>query len=46
MTRVMIVDYAWPTLDIEKSVLQQAGAELVVSETGAEEELLQLAPHR
>ncbi|MGF4046176.1 C-terminal binding protein [Paenarthrobacter nitroguajacolicus] len=44
MTRVMIVDYAWPTLDIEKSVLQQAGAELVVSETGAEEELLQLAP--
>lgn len=44
MTRVLIVDYAWPTLDIERSVLQRAGAELVVADTGAEEELLRLAP--
>ena len=42
--KVLITDYAWPSLDIERRLLGDAGAELVVAETGAEAELLRLAP--
>ena len=42
--KVLITDYAWPSLDIERQLLGAAGAELVVAETGAEAELLRLAP--
>jgi D-3-phosphoglycerate dehydrogenase len=43
-TRVLITDYAWPTLDIERGILGAVGAELIVAETGAEDELVRLAP--
>lgn len=43
-TNVLITDYAWPTLDIERGILGAAGAELIVAETGAEAELVRLAP--
>lgn len=43
-TRVLITDYAWPTIAIERRILTEAGAELIVAETGAEDELIRLAP--
>lgn len=42
--RVLITDFAWPSLDIEEEVLEQVGATLVVAESGAEDELAKLAP--
>ena len=42
--RALITDYAWPSLDIEREILGAVGAELLVAETGAEEELVALAP--
>jgi D-3-phosphoglycerate dehydrogenase len=41
--KVLITDYAWPSLDIEREVLSRAGAELVVAQTGDEAELMELA---
>lgn len=42
--RVLVTDYAWDSLDIERSVLDPLNAELIVAETGDEIELLRLAP--
>jgi D-3-phosphoglycerate dehydrogenase len=42
--RVLVTDYAWPDLDIERAVLARAGAEIVVAQTGVEPELLDIAP--
>jgi D-3-phosphoglycerate dehydrogenase len=42
--QVLITDYAWDSLDIERSVLGPLRAELVVAETGEEAELVALAP--
>jgi phosphoglycerate dehydrogenase-like enzyme len=39
--RVLVTDYAWPSLDVERSVL--TGAELVVAPTGGTAELVRLA---
>jgi hypothetical protein len=41
--RVLVTDYAWPTLDIERAELAGCGAELVVAERGDVEELVELA---
>lgn len=41
--KVLITDYAWPSLDIEREILGVLGVELVVAETGAESELIALA---
>jgi D-3-phosphoglycerate dehydrogenase len=41
---VLVTDYAWDSLDIERAVLNPLGAQLVVAETGDEAELLRLAP--
>lgn len=41
---VLVTDYAWPTLDIERSILADANAELLVAETGQEDELIRLVP--
>src|SRR4029079_8200798 len=41
--RVLVTDYMWPTLDIERGILGAVDAELVVAETGSEEELTALA---
>ena len=42
--KVLITDYAWPTLAIEQTILADVDAELVVAQTGDEAELVQLAP--
>ena len=42
--KVLITDYAWPSLDIERRILGGMGAELIIAETGAEDELIDLAP--
>ncbi len=41
---VLITDYAWPTLDIERAILAPLGIELLVAKRGDEAELIQLAP--
>jgi len=41
--RVLVTDYAWPSLDIERRILEDAAAELVVAETGEPDELVALA---
>ena len=41
---VLMTDYAWPSVEPERKVLSEIGAELVVAETGAEDELVSLAP--
>lgn len=42
---VLITDYAWPSLEIERGILAAASAELLVAQTGDEAELLTFAPH-
>lgn len=39
-----MTDYGWPTVELERQVLAEIGAELIVAETGAEDELVALAP--
>ena len=41
---VLITDYAWPSLDVERSILEPLGATLLVAERGDQDELLRLAP--
>lgn len=41
--RVLVTDYMWPTLDIERGILGEVGAELVVAQEGSEAELTALA---
>ncbi|MDE0637760.1 MAG: C-terminal binding protein [Candidatus Poribacteria bacterium] len=42
--KVLITDYVWPSIEPERQVLAEIGAELIVAETGDEEELLTLVP--
>ena len=42
--KVLITDYAWPSIAPERQVLAEIGAELIAAETGEEAELLTLAP--
>ena len=42
--KVLITDYAWSSIEPERQVLAEVGAELIVADTGDEEELLTLAP--
>ena len=42
-SKVLITDYAWPDLDIEKQALNEAGIELVVAPDGKQETLVELA---
>jgi D-3-phosphoglycerate dehydrogenase len=41
---VLVTDYAWPSLELERAILADAGAELLVAESGSEDELIALAP--
>jgi D-3-phosphoglycerate dehydrogenase len=41
---VLITDYAWPSLDIEQTLLGSAGIALLAAERGDEQELIELAP--
>jgi D-3-phosphoglycerate dehydrogenase len=43
MRTVLVSDYAWKDLEIEKSILARADAKLLVSQTGSEAELTALA---
>lgn len=40
---VLVTDYAWPDLELEQSILAEAGAEIVAAPTGVEQELVLLA---
>ena len=42
--KILITDYAWPSIEPERQVLAEIGAELIAAETGDEAELLPLAP--
>ena len=44
--RVLVTDYAWPTLDPEKEILGRIGASLMVASTGEEDELVEMAPRK
>lgn len=44
MFRVLVTDYAWPSLAIEEQVLAPLPAELLVAHTGSAEELIAVAP--
>ena len=41
---VLVTDCAWPVLDIEQEILAAAGMDIILAESGDEEELLALAP--
>jgi len=41
--RVLVTDYTWPSLDVERALLTRLGVELVVAETGEVAELTRLA---
>ncbi|MEM7802925.1 MAG: C-terminal binding protein [Chloroflexota bacterium] len=43
MKKVLVTDYAWPSLEIEKDIIGAAGGELVVAENGESNELMELA---
>ena len=44
MTRsVLVTDYAWPNLEVERRILDGIGVEIVAAETGDEDELTELA---
>jgi len=40
---VLVTDYAWPSLEIERAILAELDAELLVAETGEPAELIELA---
>ena len=42
--QALVVDHAWPDLEIEREVLREAGITLMEAETGSDEELLRLVP--
>jgi D-3-phosphoglycerate dehydrogenase / 2-oxoglutarate reductase len=41
--RVLVTDYAWQSLEIERGILHEVGAELLVAESGDAAELIALA---
>jgi D-3-phosphoglycerate dehydrogenase len=41
---VLVTDYAWPSLEIERLILAEIDAELLVADTGEAAELIELAP--
>ena len=41
---VLVTDYTWPSTEPEAEVLARVGARLLISETGAEDDLLALVP--
>ena len=42
--KILITDYAWRSIEPERQVLSEIGAELIAAETGDEAELLSFAP--
>ena len=44
MYKILVTDYQWPSLDIERRILADLPGELIVAETGEEAELVSMAP--
>jgi phosphoglycerate dehydrogenase-like enzyme len=44
MFKILVTDYQWPSLDIERAVFADLPGELIVADTGEERELIGLAP--
>ena len=44
MHKILVTDYQWPSLDIERRILADLPGELIVAETGEEAELVSMAP--
>ena len=44
MFKILVTDYRWESLDIEREILAPLPGELIVSETGKEDDLVRLAP--
>ncbi|MEE8436164.1 MAG: C-terminal binding protein [bacterium] len=44
MFKILVTDYRWESLDIEREILAPLPGELIVSETGQEDDLVRLAP--
>lgn len=44
MRKILVTDFQWPSLDIEREILADLPGELIVAETGSEAELVALAP--
>ena len=42
--KVMMTDYAWPSVEPERQVLEKIDTELIVAESGTEAEFIDLAP--
>ena len=42
--KVLMTDYAWPSVEPERQVLKEIDAELIVAESGTEAEFIDLAP--
>ncbi|NJN84292.1 MAG: C-terminal binding protein, partial [Caldilineaceae bacterium] len=42
--RVLVTDYAWPSLTIEQEILRGVDAELIVAQDGSPDEITRLAP--
>lgn len=42
--KILITDYAWPSLEPEREVISDIGGELIVAESGSESELGKYAP--
>ncbi len=41
--KVLLTDYAWPDLDVERAILEEAGAELIVADSAEPTRLVELA---
>ena len=41
--KILVTDYAWPNLDVERDILQEVGAKLIDAPNGEEETLVGLA---
>ena len=41
---VLVTDYAWESLEVERAILARADARLMVADTGTQEELIAMAP--
>ncbi len=42
--KILVTDYAWPDVEIERQLLAAVGGELLVAETGSAAEIIRLAP--
>lgn len=41
---VLVTDFAWPSIEVEREIFRAAGIRLIIAESGSEKELVCLAP--